>query len=622
MNLPDMKRRLLLSLFPMLTLGAFAQLAPMTPAPLSTHMREVNGQWKEQDPTPANGDRIVSFTDDAERIAMHLHLVRESLASRTPEGLSAEQMKARTALLEDLDRYADRGLFPQNHVLPYRNPVFIDPQQTACAVGQLMIESGHASLAEHISKEMNLGYVRELVEEPVLGPAIGTWATEHGFTADELAWIQPAYNPAFTWDPLGGGTDARVTTLLKLSNNDLLVAGDFADAGGVTCTHVARWNGSTYTPLGSGVVGEPVCAAELNGTIYLGGTFQNFLNDLAVWNGTTWQYGNVQNGMAPHVFELFVWNGTLYAGSEASGFSGTMDQVFKLDNGNWTPVGQALNGPILALEAHDGELVAGGQFTGSWSFGTVDNSIQHVARLNDSAWVQLEDGLDATVNDLLETSTGYLYAGGDLYANIVPTFGLARLAGGVLWEQLMPNHPMYIQQGAGVTRITSLALQDTMVWFGGDFGIVQLMSTGFKLGRFMGTPDQIEAAALFDAPVNALASWGTGVVCGGDFAAEGMLSVPHIAFTDLSTGIAPVDGLPAMTVWPSPADDQVNVDAGVRPFQGETLEVVDAAGHVVRRRATSKGARITIELDGLAPGSYWVRVMQDGQVRTAPFVKR
>jgi len=617
-----MKRHFLLSFASSLTMGAFAQLAPQTPAPLAAHLQEVNAQWTVQDPAPAGGDRVVSFENDAQRIAEHLHRVRTTLASRTPEGLSAEQMAARTALLEDLDRYADRGRFPQNLVLPYRNPVFIDPQHTACAVGQLMIESGDAALAERISRDMNLGYVHELVQEPVLGPAIGTWATEHGFTADELAWIQPAYNPAFTWDPLGGGTDARVTTLLKLANNDLLVAGDFTDAGGVSCTSVARWNGITYTPLDNGVVGEPVCAAEHNGLIYLGGTFANFNHDIAVWNGTAWTYGNVQPGQAPHVSSLHVHGGELHAGSEASGFAGVTYHAFKLTNGNWSPIGQALNGQILALETHDGELVAGGAFTGLPTFGQPDTSIMHVAHFNGTQWVQLEDGLNATVRDLLETSTGYLYAGGDLYANIVPTFGLARVAGGVLWEQLMPNHPMYIQQVAGVTRITTLAVQDTMVWFGGDFGIVQLMTTGFKLGRFMGAPDQVEAAALFDAPVNALASWGTGVVCGGDFAAEGMLSVPHIAFTDLSTGIAPVDGLPTMTLWPSPADDQVQVDAGALPFRGEALEVVDAAGHTVRRVASTNGARITIELEGLAPGSYWVRVMQDGQVRTAPFVKR
>ena len=55
-----MKRILLLSLFPAMALGAFAQLAPQVPAPLSVHLREVNTQWSVQDPNPADGDRIVA----------------------------------------------------------------------------------------------------------------------------------------------------------------------------------------------------------------------------------------------------------------------------------------------------------------------------------------------------------------------------------------------------------------------------------------------------------------------------------------------------------------------------------------------------------------------------------
>ena len=144
---------LLAGLFP---IALFAQLAPQRPASLNQHMVEVNKEWRSMDPLLAGGDRIVHFSSEAERIAMHLHLVRATLEVRTPEGLGADQVAARATLLEDLDAYADRGLFPQNDLLPYRNPVFIDRFNTACAVGQLMIESGNAALAVRIRKEMYL----------------------------------------------------------------------------------------------------------------------------------------------------------------------------------------------------------------------------------------------------------------------------------------------------------------------------------------------------------------------------------------------------------------------------------------------------------------------------------
>jgi hypothetical protein len=132
----------------------------------------------------------------------------------------------------------------------------------------------------------------------------------------------------------------------------------------------------------------------------------------------------------------------------------------------------------------------------------------------------------------------------------------------------------------------------------------------------------VEGTALFNAPVNAVCAWNGGMVSGGDFAAEGMLPVPHIAFTDLSTGIAPAPDVTPLTLWPSPATEAVNVDAGARSFHGEAIEVVDASGQVVSRVGSAQGPRVVLGISELAPGAYWVRVMQDGRVRTVPFVKR
>jgi len=338
-------------------------------------------------------------------------------------------------------------------------------------------------------------------------------------------------------------------------------------------------------------------------------------------NGTTWSYDNVQGGMAPMVHALHVRSGELYAASSASGFSGTTEQVLRLVGGNWQPVGQALNGPIMALETYDGELVAGGHFTGDQTFGIPDSSIQHVARFDGVAWVQLADGLDGGVNDLLNVGNVQLYAGGVFYDNIVPRFGLARLGGGPTWEHLMPNHPLYIQQSAVVTQINTLAAEDTTVWFGGSFTIVQMLGAGFFLGRYLGTPDNVEATAAFSAPVHALTVWNGNMVCGGDFVNDQGIPVPYVASTDLTTGIAPVESLPALALWPSPADEVVHVDAGTMPFQGEEIMVVDATGHAVKRITGVQGTRVDIALDDLRTGAYWVRIMQNGQVRTAPFVK-
>ena len=585
--------------------GMQAQLGPLNDAPLSAHLLEVNAQWRTMDPAALSGS-VVHFTNESERIATHLRMVCDRLELRTPAGLTISQRASRTELIERLRAYSDRGVFPQNNVLPYRNPVFIDPHNTACAVGQMMRESGNGALAQRIHDEMNLAYVHNINMAEV-----GTWGTEHGFTTDELAWIQPGYPPTDPWMPLGGGTDASVTTLLKLTNGDLLVAGAFTQAGGANRMHVARWDGSTYQQLGSGVDGTVECAIEQAGIIMLGGSFQNSTNDVALWSGSTWTYSNVFMGMSPAVHALHVHNNELYAAGSASGFSGTDNRVSKLVGLTWQNVGDNMNSSIEALTSFNGELVMGGSFTGEWSFGNPDSSIMHVARFDGSAWVQLGDGLNAAVHDL-EVFEGQLHAGGDLYVNIAPVFGLARFAvGGTAWEQLMPNLTLYIYPGAGPTYISSLCVADTTLYLGGAFSIATGMSYGSNVASFYGLADYFTPTAMLDAPVNDIAIHGTQVVIGGEFVDANGVEVDHIASLELATGINGPQERLSMNLWPNPAQNNTTVSIGQALSPNALLEVSDATGRVLMS-ARMTGARHDIDLSALANGAYTLRV-NDGQ---------
>lgn len=184
---------MLRSTFLVLTLPAIgistAQLTPEHPATTGQHLLEVNAQWTTMEPSAFDDARIVRFGSDAERIAEHLHRVQGHLAMHTPEGISPVAHEHRSALLDALDTYADRSVFPMNDIAPGRSPVFIDANGNACAVGHLMIISGHAELAERIRQEMNLAYVHDIAL-----PEVGAWAANNGFTIDELAWIQPTYD--------------------------------------------------------------------------------------------------------------------------------------------------------------------------------------------------------------------------------------------------------------------------------------------------------------------------------------------------------------------------------------------------------------------------------------------
>lgn len=524
-------------------------------------------------------------------------------------------MHERLDLLAALDRYADRGSFPRNEVVPYRNPVFIDPYGTACAVGQLIIESGHRDLAERISASMNLAYVLDMPSSP-LWPEIAAWAQQHGFAAEELAWIQPAYPPNLPWAPLGGGTDGPVTVMKALANGDLLVGGLFTNAGGVAANNVAIWNGSSYVPLGTGLQGDVTSAVEFNGALYVGGAMLNGMSDLAKWDGNSWSFSTLFDGKYPYVSALHVHDGMLYAAGYMSGFAGNTNFVQVWTGSEWMPVGSAFNGPVFALGSYNGALVAGGDFT-SLVTSPVPPTILHVAAMGDADWMQLGDGLDAPVRTLLEVD-GTLHAGGDVYINVVPTFGLARISGSSsYWEPLLPDHVNYMPSDVGPNYISSLAARNGEIYFGGRFIISYMVGTsGNNLGRFNGTANDVTPLIAVDAQVNTVAIIDQGLYTGGEF----YLTYPYAATLDLTTTV--VDATADMTVElsPNPVHDQLRIRV---PAQvSSTIPVIfDAAGRRLELAFERKDDGYLTSVSALPAGAYVVRMTTTAGTVQARFVK-
>lgn len=595
-----------------IAITAHPQLSPTTDAPLYRHLLEVNKEWRTMDPTPIGGERVVHFTNEAERIATHLHMVAAYERAHVPEGLPAASVAERTALLDKLDAYADRGVFPQNHVLPVRNPVFIDPHGTACAVGQLMIESGHDALARRIHDEMNLAYVHDMKRDDVYA-----WAGEHGFTENELAWIQPGYPPPIPWYTLGMGTDATVTELLRLGNGDLLLAGEFTHAGGQATTHVARWTGSGYVAYGSGVDGAVTTAIEFEGSIYLGGAFGNGQYDLARWTGSTWQMSAVFASKYAYVSDLHIHDGVLHAAGAMIGFTGTSYGVKRLVNGIWQNVGQDLNGEIRALETFDGALVCGGAFTGNYF--SQDTSALHIARLDGNSWVQLADGLNGTVRDLL-IHQQQLYAAGDCVGEIFTYFGLARIASGAnTWDLLLPNISYHFSSPLdGIVGINAM-LPDPdgeRIHLGGDFLAQDGLTVGMGLATWTGTVDGVTVLGEFQGAVRDLELFGTSeLVAGGSSA-----TLLNIASTDLTLGVPTQASAAQVNVWPNPTTDQLRID-GLNNARIAQVELMDAAGRLVKRIANVPTSN-TIDVRDLPAGSYTARITMDNKVLSAAFVKR
>ena len=141
------------------------------------------------------------------------------------------------------------------------------------------------------------------------------------------------------WASVGGGTTPGTAAPVKAmtvfddgTGPALFVGGSFASVGGTAANNIARWNGSTWASLGTGVTGgSPTSIRALyvfddgsGPALYVAGNFTNAggvsVNNIARWNGSTWT--GVGDGFDGEVASLTAYSDV---GTPNLGFSGDFE---------------------------------------------------------------------------------------------------------------------------------------------------------------------------------------------------------------------------------------------------------------------------------------------------------
>jgi len=111
---------------------------------------------------------------------------------------------------------------------------------------------------------------------------------------------------------------------LAVIGTELYAAGRFTTAGSDSANYIAKWDGTSWTALGSGMndfAVDPVHALAVIGSdLYVGGEFHNAggvsADYIAKWDGTSWS--GLGSGMNDAVRALVGIGTDLYAGGESS----------------------------------------------------------------------------------------------------------------------------------------------------------------------------------------------------------------------------------------------------------------------------------------------------------------
>jgi trimeric autotransporter adhesin len=355
------------------------------------------------------------------------------------------------------------------------------------------------------------------------------------------------------WTALGSGVDNNVRAIATLPNGDLIAAGDFLNAGGAPANRIARWDGTNWSPLGLGVSspfnpsGLYALAAMPNGDVIAAGFFQQAggapAAAIARWNGTTW--APLGSGILATVFALTALpNGDLLAGGNFTTAGGiSASRIARWNGTSWSSLGSGITGfrvdAIAALP--NGDIVVGGAFTAAGG-----SPASNIARWNGSTWSPLSSGMNGDVRALAVLPNGQLLAGGQFTtAGGIAAIGMARWNGSA-WAAV---------GFTGTSQVYALATaanDDRIV--GGFFTGIGPVGAGM-IARFRSTcpATAVNSAAgcASSGGANAFAAR-TQPWLGSTFQARGT-GLPSTALAVVATGFSTVSVPLAAVLPPSPA---------------------------------------------------------------------
>ena len=274
------------------------------------------------------------------------------------------------------------------------------------------------------------------------GPALyagGNFGLAGGIVVNNIARWKGS-----SWSSLGGGTSfgADVFTLAVFDDGSgaaLYAGGNFLHMGGAAASRVAKWNGSSWSPLGSGLNGDvhalttyddgsgPALIAA--GSFYIAGGVS--ARNIAKWNGSTWSPLGL--GTEGDVDALAVFDdgsgSALYAGGKFTAAGGiASNRIARWNGTNWHPLNSGVNEDgVRSLAVFDSgsgpALYAGGVFTSADGLTT-----NHIAKW-DGSWSSLSSGTDGNVAAMAVFDDGHgpaLVVGGSFQTSPAGDSFLAR----------------------------------------------------------------------------------------------------------------------------------------------------------------------------------------------------
>ena len=420
---------------------------------------------------------------------------------------------------------------------------------------------------------------------------------------------------AQSWSEIGAGISGTSPTLgvyaTAVFNSELVAAGDFQYAGGTAVNNIAKWNGSAWLPMGTGLNGRVEALAVYKNKLFAGGSFlfagATEVNFIAQWNGVKWR--PVSSGMKSTVKALLVYNNELIAGGYFSAANGSKFNYISKWNGNKrAAMGTGFNSQVMALGLHGTDLYAGGFFTIAGGL-----SSNHIAKWNGTTWLPVGTGSENGVSNIvysLASYNGELIVGGLFYSAGTTAVNNIAKWNGTAWLPLSTG--MYSAAYGGY--VLSLSVFNAQLIAGGHFSIAggtyvnniaswngstwSAMNGGIGNGGFSSewaytiTPfnGKLVTGGIFISPGRYITQWSP----------AGIVAVQTNALNIQQPALA-------LKVYPTLVSSFITIQAA-EAVNNAIISVADISGRKLMSKKASWINSYPFDISGLAKGLYIISV--------------
>jgi len=477
----------------------------------------------------------------------------------------------------------------------------------------------YEKVAREIQAQQNYSYLADINHK-----SIPSWARQHGFDLQELAWIQPTYSPANNYESIGQGTDENVIAMTHYQNKVYFI-GDFSEVDGEPCDGVGVYSNGSAECVLNGLEGTLNSVTAWAGKIWVSGAIEHNGSQytLASFDGTSWQYQNVGSVTGAIGLNVLPVYGSLFYTAIKNGES---YEIWLTDGSTWLHKATStwlhkatLNGPVNSSALMDDKAFFGGDFDqvtihyggGNTQIFETNNliSVENVGgQWQTEAWTAYTGTVPSVIN-VLKSEGQVLYIGGaDNDANPIV---LSRFQNDGF--QTMLQSPEFANEYYSLRDIS--VMPDNSLWLAGDLGAslsnFPSLTFGQHLYKYYPTSGQLEPLALFNSPVNCIANTYSEVVLGGEFVSNVGEPMNHLAKSMTPTGIDQLENEITFSMYPNPVTDILQID--FKESQHGELRVTDLSGRILHAENIMGKNKTTLDLTHLSSQVVFVSIFEQGK---------